>query len=80
MAGAQDPNEGLVMSQIFVQRSLQPDGSDLMIFSAVDGEGGKLPMVEALGLIELAKNGLLSEVGAPICVCEEVETDEGDDD
>lgn len=55
------------MAQVFIQRTLQPDGLDLMIYSAVDGEGHKLPLVESLGLIELAKNGLLNDI---TCCCE----------
>lgn len=72
MAQAQDPAEGMVMARIVIERTLQPNGIDLVSYIACDAEGLTIPMIETLGMLEMAKDGLLR--------IREEETDAGDDE
>lgn len=72
MAQAQDPAEGMVMARIVIERTLQPNGIDLVSYIACDAEGLAIPLIETLGMLEMAKDGLLR--------IREEETDAGDDE
>jgi hypothetical protein len=59
MGTPQNPDEGMVMAQVVIMRTLQPDGTDVVSYIASDADGLVIPIIETLGMIELAKDGLL---------------------
>ena len=48
----QDPDEGLQVGEMRIRYTLQPDGSDLLTMEVEND----LPLVQMLGLLEMAKD------------------------
>lgn len=75
MGTPQNPDEGMVMAQVVIMRTLQPDGTDMVSYIASDADGLAIPLIETLGMIEMAKDGLIHRRPE-----EEDEDDDGDEE
>ena len=51
----------MLVSCITISRYIEEDGQDLVYVEAVDSSGDVLPIVESLGLLELAKDTVIRE-------------------
>jgi hypothetical protein len=58
------PIEGMFVSRVLIERRLTDDGDDVIWSYSYDSDGDDLPLLEALGLLEFAKNDLIQSTMA----------------
>lgn len=75
-----DPDDGMLVGQITILRTLQPDGFDLVTVEYTDANGDDLPVIEALGMLELARDTILQPPSVTHPRDDEDDEDEEDDD
>lgn len=55
------PPEGVVLSRITIERKIMPDGEDLVWTASWTSDSAGVPLIEALGMIELARATIMED-------------------